>query len=154
MFDSAAVRSLSSVDRYNGLPIFDMNEKQIQAWLLRLAGTFELLAFFAVIMPRSWMEVAHVWLGLGEMPGGPILMFMIRQASYTYGMHGLSLWVLSLNVERFRPLIILNGISFLLAGPVFFLIDYTTGMPLWWALGDTFGCGLLGVVLLWLSRRR
>jgi hypothetical protein len=131
-----------------------MNEKQIQVWLLRLAGTFELLAFFAVIMPRTWMEIAHSWLGLGEMPGGPILMFMIRQASYTYGMHGLSLWVLSLNVDRFRPLIVLNGISFLLAGPIFFLIDYTSGMPLWWTMGDTLGCGLLGAVLLWLSWRR
>jgi hypothetical protein len=130
-----------------------MNKKQLQAWLLRIAGTFELLAFFAVIMPRTWMEVAHVWLGLGQMPDGPIIMFMIRQASYTYGMHGISLWVISLNVDRFRLLVVLNGIAFLVAGPVFFLIDYTAGMPLWWTMGDTFGCGLLGAVLLWLSWR-
>jgi len=130
-----------------------MNEKQIQAWLLRIAGTVEILAFFAVVMPRALMEAAHLWLGLGTMPDGPIVMFMIRQASYTYGLHGISLWVLSLNVTRFRPLIVLNGIAFLLAGPVFCLIDYTAGMPLWWTLGDTVGCGVFGVLLLWLSRR-
>lgn len=107
-------------------------------------GAFELLAFFAVVMPRSWMEASHEWLGLGEMPGGPLLMFMIRQASYAYGMHAVSLFVLASDVVRFRPLVIFNGVSLLLAAPVFFLIDHTSGMPLWWTLGDTLGCGHRG----------
>ncbi|HEY5403048.1 MAG TPA: hypothetical protein VIK24_09265 [Pyrinomonadaceae bacterium] len=130
-----------------------MNRQRMSAFLLRLAGSVELLAFLAVVMPRSWMEIAHTWLGLGEMPNGAIIMFMIRQASYTYGMHGVSLWVIASNVERFRLLIILNAISFLIAAPVFFLIDQTSGMPFWWTLGDTFGCGSFGAALLWLSRR-
>jgi hypothetical protein len=126
-----------------------MNKQDLQKWLLRFAGALEMLAFISVVMPRSWMEVSHAWLGLGEMPHGPVLMFLIRQASYTYGMHGVSLWVLSLDVKRFRPLVILNGVAFLLAGPVFFLIDYTSGMPLWWTLEDSLGCGLLGAGLLY-----
>jgi len=130
-----------------------MNRQRISAFLLRLAGAIELLAFIAVVMPRSWMEIAHTWLGMGEMPNGPIVMFMIRQASFTYGMHGISLWVIASNVERFRLLVILNGIAFLIAAPVFFLIDQTSGMPLWWTVGDTFGCGGFGAALLWLSRR-
>jgi len=130
-----------------------MNRQRISAFLLRLAGAVEILAFIAVVMPRSWMEIAHSWLGLGEMPSGPIIMFMIRQASYTYGMHGISLWVIASNVERFRLLVILNGIAFLIAAPAFFLIDYTSGMPLWWTLGDAFGCGGLGAALLWSSGR-
>lgn len=128
-----------------------MNKEEIQKVLLRLAGAFEILAFIAVVMPRSWMEISHEWLGLGQMPHGPVLMFLIRQASYTYGMHGISLWVLALDVKRFRPLIILNGIAYLLAAPVFALIDYTAGMPPWWTIGDAVGCGGLGVVLLWCS---
>src|SRR5215217_8818037 len=125
-----------------------MNRLRLQVWLLRLAGAFEILAFIAVVMPRSWMAISHAWLGLGEMPGGPILMFMIRQASYTYGMHGISLWVIASNVERFRALVILNGIAFLVAAPVFFLIDQASGMPLWWTLGDTFSCAGFGAALL------
>lgn len=128
------------------------NAKLLQ-WLLRLAGGFELLAFFAVIMPRSWMEVSHTWLGFGEMPEGPIIMFMIRQASYVYGMHGISLCLLASDVKRFRPLIILNGISFTLAGFVFAAIDYSAGMPLWWIIGDALGCGLFGVAVLLLQRQ-
>lgn len=128
-----------------------MNKERIQKVLLRLAGAIEILAFIAVVMPRSWMEISHAWLGLGQMPHGPVLMFLIRQASYTYGMHGISLWVLALDMKRFRPLIILNGIAYLLAAPVFSTIDYATGMPLWWTIGDAVGCGFFGAALLWCS---
>jgi hypothetical protein len=128
-----------------------MNSRVLTAWLLRIAGATEILAFFAVIMPRSWMEISHAWLGLGEMPHGPVLMFLIRQASYTYGMHGVSLWVLASDVTRFRKLIILNGIAYLLACPIFFWIDYTTGMPWFWTVIDSLGCGSFGVALLALN---
>ena len=130
-----------------------MNHQRLQSRLLRLAGAVEILAFIAVVMPRSWMEVSHTWLGLGEMPGGPITIFMIRQSSYAYGLHGISLWVLASDVERFRPLVLLNGIAFLLAAPIFFLIDYTSGLPLWWTIGDSLACGFFGAALLWLNRR-
>jgi hypothetical protein len=62
-----------------------MDRLRLQAWLLRLAGACEILAFGAVVMPRSWMETWHAQLGLGEMPTGPLIMFMIRQASYEIG---------------------------------------------------------------------
>ena len=130
-----------------------MNRLRLQVWLLRLAGAVEIFAFIAVVMPRSWMEMSHTSLGLGTMPDAPVLMFLIRQASYTYGVHGISLWVLASNVERFRPLIVLNGIAFLVAGPVFYLIDYTSGMPWWWALADPLSCFCFGAALLWLTRR-
>ena len=120
-------------------------------WLLRLVGLTEVLAFIAVVMPRSWMEVSHAWLGLGQMPEGSLLMFMIRQASYAYGMHGISLWILASDVKRFRPLLLFNGFSFLLAGPVFFLIDYTTGMPWWWTIIDSVSCGFFGAAILYLT---
>ena len=130
----------------------NMNSHRLQSWLLRLAGSVEILAFIAVIMPRSWMEVAHAWLGMGEMPGGPLIMFMIRQASYTYGMHGISLWVLASDVVRFRTLVLLNSIAYLLAAPAFFLIDYTSGMPWYWTVMDSLGCGFFGAALLLLNR--
>ena len=128
-----------------------MNPERLQSWYLRVAGVSEILAFIAVVMPRSWMEISHAWLGLGEMPGGPIIMFMIRQASYTYGIHGLSLCVLASNVKRFQPLIVFNGFAFLLAGPVFFMIDYTYGLPGWWTFIDSFGCASFGLALLLLN---
>jgi len=129
-----------------------MNRKLL-VWLLRLTGTVEAFAFVSVVMPRSWMEMSHEWLGMGAMPVVPVLDFMIRQASYTYGIHGLLLWVLSFDVERFKPLITFTGIAYLIAAPVFFLIDYTAGMPFWWAVADPIGCGLCGAALLLLNHR-
>lgn len=131
-----------------------MNSEHLLRWLLRLAGSFEILAFIAVVMPRSWMEVSHRWLGMGAMVEGPLIMFMIRQASYTYGMHGVSLWVLASDPVRFRTLVLLNGIAYLLAAPVFLLIDYTSGMPGWWTAGDPWGCGVLGILILVLVSKR
>ncbi len=128
------------------------DRKTLLTWLLRLLGLLELLAFIAVVMPRSWMEVSHVWLGLGQMPESSVLMFMIRQASYTYGMHGVFLWVLASDLKRFRPLVLLNGFSFLLAGPLFFIIDYSAGMPWWWSAMDGPFLALTGAAMLWLSR--
>lgn len=128
-----------------------MDRKRLLVWLLRVVGAVEILAFIAVVMPRSWMEISHEWLGMGVMPDGPLVMFMIRQASYAYGMHGISMFVIASNVVRFRPFVILNGISFLLAAPVFFLIDYTSGIPFWWTINDTLTCAFFGVALLALS---
>ena len=129
-----------------------MNRQRLLVWLLRLSGAVEILAFISVVMPRSWMEISHEWLGMGTMPDGALLMFMIRQASYAYGMHGVSLWILASDVVRFRPLIVFNGFAFLLAGPIFFLIDYLTGMPLWWTIFDALACGSIGAALLLLTR--
>ncbi len=126
--------------------------QRTQAWLLRFGGAVEMLAFFAVVMPRSWMAIAHAWLGLGDMPDGPVLIFLARQASFVYGLHGILLWIIASDVTRFRPLVIFTGISFLIAGPVFFIIDCTAGMPLWWTVGDSFGCAFFGAGLLLLDR--
>lgn len=131
-----------------------MNEERLQKGILWIAGGFEILAFIAVIMPRSWMEAGHIWLGMGRMAESPLLMFMIRQASYTYGMHGLTLLVLSTDLKRFRPLLILNGIAFVVAAVVFALIDYSEGMPSFWTVGDALGCGFFGAALLWLNRKK
>ena len=129
-----------------------MRAEQLQSWVLRLTGATEILAFISVVMPRSWMEVSHSWLGLGEMPGGPLIMFMIRQASYAYGMHGVSLWLMATDVRRYQPLIVFNAISFLGAAVVFAVIDYTAGMPFWWTIVDAVGCASFGVAVLILNR--
>jgi hypothetical protein len=125
-----------------------MTARILQIWLLRLAGITEMFAFGAVVMPRSWMEAAHEWLGMGAMPSGAVVDFLTRQASYVYAMHGVSLLLLATDVRRYRPLIVFNGVSFVIAGPVFFAIDFLAGMPWYWTAGDTLGVLGFGVALL------
>jgi hypothetical protein len=57
-------------------------------------------------------------------------------------------------VIRFRALVVLNGIAYLLAGPIFFLIDYVSGMPWYWTVIDSLGCGFTGAAILLLAGRR
>jgi hypothetical protein len=128
-----------------------VSRQQLQAWVLRLVGLTEMFAFGAAVMPRVWMEDAHRSLGLGELPDSPVVNFIIRQTSFTYGLHGLALWLIAWDVVRYRPLVILTGIGYLLAGPAFFVIDYTSGMPWWWVVGDGGACLLIGALILWLE---
>lgn len=130
-----------------------MNARRSLAWFLRLVGAITVLAYISVVMPRRWMEAGHAALGMGQMPPGPVLDFMIRQASYVYGASGMLLILMSLDVVRYRPLILFTGISFLLAAPIFAVIDQSAGMPWFWTLADAVGCATFGGGVLWLLWR-
>jgi hypothetical protein len=125
-----------------------MSSRRLQAWVLRLVGAVEVLAFGAVVMPRAWMEAGYTWLGVGEMPPGPVFESVMRQVSFTYGMHGVALWLIASDVVRYRPLVVLTALGYLLAGPVFLLTDVALGMPRSWAAGNGGSCLLIGVLLL------
>src|SRR5262245_60518520 len=101
-----------------------MNYRRLQAWVLRLVGIVEILAFGAIFLPNSTMATVHEWLGKGAMPEGPVFDSVMRQVSFSYGLHGIALWFIAADVARYRPLVILTAIGYLVAGPVFFLIDF------------------------------
>ncbi len=127
---------------------------RIQIWLLRLGGTIEMLAFCAVVLPLELMERAHSGIGMGPMPQGTLVEFMIRQASFCYGMHGILMWVLSFDVQRFEPLVQLIGWTFLIYGPVFAWIEWKSGAPWWWTTFDPIACSALGLGILLASPGR
>jgi hypothetical protein len=122
--------------------------QMLQAWVLRLVGVVEMFAFGAVIMPRAWMEAVHADMGMMEMPKGPVFDSVMRQVSFTYGLHGVALWFIAADVGRYRPLVILTAFGYLLAGPVFFVVDLNNGMPWSWIAGNGGSCLLIGVLLL------
>ena len=124
-----------------------MNYPFLQAWVLRLVGSVEMLAFGAVIMPRSWMAATNAALGLPEMPTGPVFDSVMRQVSFSYGLHGVALWFIAADVARYRSLVILTAVGYLLAGPVFLLIDFANGMPISWTGGNGGSCLLIGTLL-------
>ena len=59
--------------------------------LLRFGGVIALFALVAVFMPLSWMAATHRWLGLGEMPTGPVVEYLARSLSAFYAFLGRSL---------------------------------------------------------------
>ena len=56
--------------------------------LLRFVGVGSLFALVAVFMPVPWMAATHRWLGLGEMPTGPVVEYLARSLSAFYALVG------------------------------------------------------------------
>ncbi len=125
-----------------------MKWRLVQAWILRLVGTMELFSFGAVFLPRSSMDAIHRSLGLAEMPQGPVFDSVMREVSFTYGLHGVAVWLIASDVVRFRPLVVLSAIGYLLAAPVFVTIDLINGMPATWVAGIGGSCLLIGSLIL------
>jgi hypothetical protein len=111
-------------------------------------GAAEVLAFGAVLLPQSTMAAIHSWLGLGEMPRAPVFDSLMRQVSFTYGLHGIALLFIASDVVRYRPLVILSAVCYLLTAPVFIGIDAANGMPWYWIANNGGACMLIGVILV------
>lgn len=124
-----------------------MNWQRLQAWALRLVGLVEVFAFAAVVFPTEWMKAGHAQFNSVQMPDGPVFDSVMRQVSFTYGLHGVALFFIAADVPRYRPLVILTAVGYLLAAPTFFVIDRGNGMPWSWIAGNGGSCLLVGLVL-------
>ncbi len=132
--------------------ISEMDNRRLQAWVLRAVGVVELFAFGGAVMPSAWMDAGHVWLGLGDLSTAPAVEAVMRQVSFSYGLHGIGLLMIAFDVERYRPLVILSAAGYLIYGAVFLLTDMSLGMPRLWVIGNSGSCLLIGsllVGLLW-----
>lgn len=121
--------------------------------LLRISAITTGSALFAVFLPRAWMAGIHEWLGAGRFPDGPIVEYLARSLSAFYAMHGVLLWIVSLDVRRFAPVL-----TFLIwAGIVFglglWVIDYLAGLPPQWIVGEGTSVLLLCSAMLFLKTK-
>ena len=122
------------------------------AILLRIVGVGALFALVAVFMPLSWMAAAHRWLGLGEMPTGPVVEYLARSLSAFYAIMGALCLVLAADLERYRPLVRFLGVAFALMSVVFLGVDLPAGMPWWWSASEGPGGVVFGALLIVLAR--
>src|SRR6516164_5480021 len=120
--------------------------------LLRIVGGPAVFALVAVVMPTSWMAATHRWLGLGEMPTGPVVEYLARSLSAFYAVMGALCLVLAADLERYRPLVRFLGVAFALMSVVFLGVDLAAGMPWWWTASEGPGGVVFGVLLLVLAR--
>jgi hypothetical protein len=129
------------------------DKPRLLAAFLRLEGSIEMLAFIAAAMPFTWMAGTHRWLGLGELPAAPLMDYMIRSVSLLYGMHGVLLWFLAVDVTRYRALIVYTAISYLVAAGAFAIIDVSNAMPWWWTFSEVGSVLWLALLFFWLLRK-
>jgi hypothetical protein len=118
-------------------------------YLLGIGGLFALVP---VVMPWSWMAATHRWLGLGEMPNGPIVEYLARSLSAFYALVGVLCLVMASDLDRYRPLVRFFGACLALLGIVFTGVDLAAGMPWWWTAFEGPGGVAFGALLFVLAR--
>lgn len=118
-------------------------------YLLGIGGLF---ALFPALMPLSWMAATHRWLGLGEMPTGPIVEYLARSLSVFYALVGAICMVMASDLERYRPLVRFFGVCLALLGVVFTGVDLAAGMPWWWTALEGPGAVPMGTLVYVLAR--
>ena len=130
-----------------------IKQERLFKLVLRIVGSAALLAIVAVVMPSSWMDAIHQWLGMGRLPAEPIVGYLARSTSAFYALLGGLLWVLSFDLHRYRPVLIYISAAIIFFGTALFAVDLLEGMPLWWSFGEGPFNTAFGVVILVLSYR-
>ncbi len=126
-----------------------------KALVILLRGTAVLLltAFIPAVMPFAWMKEIHLQLGMGELPGGPIMGYLTRSLSGMYAMHGTLVLFVSFDIRRYLPVVKYLAVLSLLFGVGLLVLDVAVGMPMFWIVGEGPFVVVLGGVLLWLAGR-
>lgn len=128
-------------------------EERLLKLFLRIIGTAALFALVAVVMPYSWMNAIHQWLGMGRLPSEPVVGYLARSASAFYALFGGLLWLTSWDLQRHRLVLCYLGAATIIFGAALFVVDLLEGMPLYWSLTEGPTNVILGIVVLVFSYR-
>ncbi len=111
------------------------------------------LAFFPIFFPLAWMHSLHQTLGLGEAPREPIFEYLARSLSAMYFAHGILIFVVSTDVRRYWPFVLVLGCLNLFLGGIFWITDWMAPMPsAWmWMEGPPIAC--VGALLIYLHQK-
>ncbi len=120
--------------------------------LLRFGAVMTGLAFLTLPLPVETMVSTHRWLGLGELPRAPIVEYLARSVSAFYGFHGVLLFLLSSNVDRFAPIITFIAVMNVLLGLMLIAIDTHAGLPALWVACEGPPVVLTGIAVGLLNR--
>lgn len=120
--------------------------------MLRIGGTVLCLAAGAVLLPRTVMISTNAWLGLDPLPDLPILYYLARSTSALYALRGVIYFLAASDPVRYRPLIVLIGVTNIIFGVTMIGIATTAEMPAWWTAAEGPFVVVTGVVILTLVR--
>lgn len=121
-------------------------------WFLRVTGLVSATAVIPAIMPLTWIDYIHRQVGMGPLPHGPVVAYLARSLSGAYAVFGAFLLVLSLDLDRYLPLIYFAAFSLLATGLGLAVFHQSSNMPAFWQRGEPPACLLIGVILLVLIR--
>jgi hypothetical protein len=129
-----------------------MTRDRFLTLFLRIVGTVAGSAALCAVMPLRAMDAAHRALGMGPLPSEPIVEYLARSTSGFYALLGALLWALSLDLDRYRPLVLAAGLALILLGLLLLWTDITAGLPWFWQAAEGPIDALFGVILVCAGR--
>lgn len=119
--------------------------------LLTPVGIGCVSAIFPALMPLSWIQETHEWLGLGEFPEAPIAEYLARGMSVMCVFYGGVALVIARDVMRYLPVIRFQAIFICILAPVGLFLSLRTGLPAKYLVMDAAGAVLMMLPVLILS---
>ena len=115
---------------------------------LWIAGVGCLLSVFGMFLPMSVFESIAKFFGIELLPDSPLLVYAVRLMSATYAAVGVFFIILALDPMKYGVMVPFSGLGAVFVGVVCAITGLLTAMPLWWFLGDSLSCLVLGVLIL------
>ena len=115
---------------------------------LWIAGVGCLLSVFGMFLPISAWESIARFFGIESLPDSPQFMYAVRLMSGTYAAVGVFFIILALDPMKYGVMVPFSGLGAVFVGVVCAIAGLLTAMPLWWFLGDSLSCLVLGVLIL------
>ena len=120
--------------------------------LLRAIGSITLLAFAAAVMPEKWIIETAEALGFEPFPYSPLTFYLARNLSLLYGFVGAGMLVVTMDFDRYRPLVRYLARGTMAFGTLQLVVDAQSSLPAWWTLGESMSTLLGGLLIGWLDR--
>lgn len=127
---------------------------RVQRWLLRFTAVVLFTGLPGAILPRVAIEKFCWLMGLDKPSLQPITVYLGGNAGYVFFAFGVLVWVISNDVVRYRPLVILCGWIYLFGAPAYLAINLQCPLPWWWVAMDSVSNLLVGAGILWACRPR
>ena len=115
---------------------------------LWIAGFACLLSVFGMFLPVSAIESITRAFGIESLPDSPLLVYAVRLMSATYAAVGVFFIILALDPMKYGVMVPFSGLGAVFVGVVCAIVGLLEAMPLWWFLGDSLSCVVVGVLIL------
>ena len=115
---------------------------------LWIAGIGCLLSVFGMFLPVSAIESITKFFGIESLPDSPQFMYAVRLMLGTYAAVGVFFIILALDPMKYGVMVPFSGVGAVFVGVVCAIAGLLAEMPLWWFLGDSLSCLVLGVLIL------
>jgi hypothetical protein len=129
-----------------------MDIKRLQLFL-RVFSVAPMTAIFAAVLPVESMDAVHRFIGLGNLPDGPIVEYLARSTSMFYALHGALLWYIASDLRRYRDFFRFYLWLSLLFAVGLFLTDLSAGLPSRWTLAEGPAVAAFVGLIMWLFRK-